>query len=723
LKEGKYEFRRRLEEVHKPDRRNTDLQPEQGEFAIGADWRIVISDQAGVLVRNVAKDLQDYLFVSMGISVTISRTDSIDQAAASGERVIILAEQKHLPALNSRLDKTRSYRMIANAAAGCIIVCGYDERGVGQGSYYLEDLMNLREAPFIREQDITREPLFSPRMAHSGWGLDHYPDAHLNAMAHAGIDAILVFVEGVDQTPDGHQDFNALIDRAEVHGLDVYMYSYFANSKHPDDPDAEAYYDSTYGKILAACPRFKGIILVGESCEFPSKDPNTTGMLRLDWPEDEPRTKPSPGWWPCYDYPEWLNLLKKVIRKHSADTEIVFWTYNWGGEPEEERLRLIRSLPEDITLQVTFEMFEQIKYKGVTNMCVDYTISFEGPGQYFSSEAQVAKERGLKLYTMSNTGGLTWDIGVIPYEPVPYQWARRHAALLKARDTWGLSGLMESHHFGWWPSFVSDITKWTYWSASPSPEEVFAAVARRDFSEAAVAHVLQAWQYWSDGIRHYVPTNEDQYGPFRIGPSYPLFFRRPVKIPAAKHALFGSAIIAPQYAPNEDPRQSSAMSRYHLEIERLTRMSQLWQQGNDCLEQALRLTPAKKQADGERLLGMNHFIVLTIQTTIHSKMWWLLKQRLFNEADPVRAAVVMDEMEQLALREIANTEAAIPLVNADSRLGWEPSMDYMTDEAHLRWKIAHARSVLEVEFPRYRRSLTLTDSSGNQSHTDAIGKG
>ncbi|QNK58951.1 hypothetical protein [Paenibacillus sp. PAMC21692] len=709
MSEKKYEFRRRLETVHKPDRRNSNVNPEFGEAVIEDGWRIVIEENAKPLVLTVAKDLQDYLFVSMCVSVSLHRIEHIGEMAASGERVIVLAEQAALPGLDSRLDKPRSYRIIANAKR--IVVCGYDDRGIGQGSYYLEDLMNLREAPFVSGQDISRTPLFSPRMAHSGWGLDRYPDAHLNAMAHAGIDAVLLFVKDVDQTPEGHLDFNYLVDRAASYGLDVYMYSYMTNRKHPDDPDAESYYDSTYGKILAACPRFKGIILVGESCEFPSKDPNTTGVLRLEWPEERPKKKPSPGWWPCYDYPQWLNLLKKVIRKHSTDTEIVFWTYNWGWAPEEERLRLINSLPEDVTLQVTFEMFEQIKHEGITNVCVDYTISFEGPGQYFSSEAKAAHERGVKLYSMSNTGGLTWDIGVIPYEPVPYQWARRHAALLKAREDWGLTGLMESHHFGWWPSFISDIAKWAYWSPSPPVEETYAAIARRDFSEEAVPFVLAAWQHWSEGIQSYIPTTEDQYGPFRIGPSYPLILRKKVNIPAAWHAMFGSAIISADYGPLENARQSLGNSRYNVEIGSLERMAELWRRGNSCLEEALCLVPAKKQEEGRRLLGMNCFIVHAVQTTIHVKQWWMLKQQLFTEPDPAKTSIILDEMEQLALREIANAEAVIPYVNADSRLGWEPSMDYMTDETHLHWKIAQVRSVLEDEFPNYRKSLALTTGS------------
>ena len=111
--------------------------------------------------------------------------------------------------------------------------------------------------------------------------------------------------------------------------------------------------------------------------------------------------------------------IKKIIRRHKEDADIVFWTYNWGYVDKEHRVELIMNLPTDITILVTFEMFEQIQTDNVTSTCVDYTLFFEGPGKYFISEAEAAHERGIKLYTMCNTGGLTCYIGVIPYEPAP----------------------------------------------------------------------------------------------------------------------------------------------------------------------------------------------------------------------------------------------------------------------------------------------------------------
>lgn len=690
MSERNFQFRQRLNRVHRPDRRDPALAPADNEVAVERGWRIVIPEGASEYLTGVAQDLQDYFLISMGVPTLLAPGEQ------TGPATICLTSREASPELGAGLVKPRSYRLIV--ADGVITICGFDERGVGQGCYWLEELMNLREAPFVEQQDITRTPVFSPRMVHSGWGIDQFPDPHLNAIAHAGMDAILVFVKGPDMTTTGYLDLNNLVDRATLFGLDVYLYSYLISEKHPADPDAEEYYESTYGALMKACPGAKGLIFVGESCEFPSKDEHTTGKLRLDPTVDRTVDKrPSPGWWPCFDYPEWLELLKRILRKHNPDLDIVFWTYNWGWAPEEDRLALIRSLPTDISLQATFEMFEDVVKEGIVTRCVDYTASFAGPGKYFSTEAQTAHERGIPLYTMSNTAGLTWDIGVIPYEPVPFHWERRYKALLKARDDWGLVGLMESHHFGWWPSVVNELAKWAYWEPATETRDMAMKLAARDFGHSAAPLAVECWDHWSEAILDYVPTNEDQYGPFRVGPAFPLLFQvEKEPFPDAPYAHFGNRILTTHYRPHKPEDLPT-------EIFLLERMKSRWEQGLEKLEAAVAVTPERKKPEAMRMLGLGKFIRNCVQTTINTKRWWLLKQRL--EIEPEQADAILDELVALGEAEIANAQEAIPLVDADSRLGWEPSMEYMCDRAHLEWKIAQMRAVIDEEIPEYRKGL------------------
>jgi hypothetical protein len=695
MPERNFQFRERLNVVHRSDRRDPDRQPQPGETVVAEGWRLVIPPEASAYLVTLAQDLQDYFFSSMGVSTMLVREAA--NAVAPEPGTIVLTTKSEASALGAGLTKPRSYRLLVHPEA--IVICGCDERGTGQGCYYLEDLLNLREAPFIAPRDETRAPIFAPRMIHSGWGIDQFPDPQLNAIAHAGMDTLLLFAKGPDQTTIGYLDFNELITRAARFGLDVYIYSYLLSEMHPAAPGAKEYYESTYGALMRSCPGAKGIVFVGESCEFPSKDEHTTGKLRLDPTVDRKVEKrPSPGWWPCTDYPEWLELLKPILRQVNPDLDIVFWTYNWGWAPEEDRLALIRSLPTDISLQATYEMFEDIEKDGIMTRCVDYTASFAGPGKYFRSEAQTAHERGIPLYTMSNTAGMSWDIGVTPYQPIPFQWAKRYQGLLKAHEDWGLVGLMDSHHYGWWPSFVNELAKWAFWEPRTTTEERADRIAERMFGAEAAPLAVACWHAWSEAWPYYVPTNEDQYGPFRVGPAYPLLFQdEPEKFPDAPYAHFGARILNTHYNPHK-PEDLEA------EIGLLEKLAAQWEEGLASLEQAVAVTPERKQPEAQRMLGLGRFIRRCVQTTINTKRWWLLKRDLLAETDAAQAEALAAEMRELGEAEIANAASAIPLVEADSRLGWEPSMEYMCDRAHLEWKIAQLRRVLDEELPAFVRA-------------------
>jgi hypothetical protein len=139
-------------------------------------------------------------------------------------------------------------------------------------------------------------------------------------------------------------------------------------------------------------------------------------------------------------------------------------------------------------------------------------------------------------------------------------------------------------------------------------------------------------------------------------------------------------------------------------------MAARWQEGIASLEAAVAQAPAQLRAEAARQLNLGRFFLHAVRTTIHVKQWWLLKQALVGEADRARAEALLEQMAAVAEEEIANAEATIPLVEADSRLGWEPSMDYLGDAPHLRWKIAQVRQVLTHELPAYRRALAAGDT-------------
>lgn len=671
--ERNYQFRERMLEVHKPGRRMSYAQLQKGQIEIDDGWTVYIPHLEDRVLYNAAKDLTDYFTVSMELSLRLQ------VGGTPAENAIIYQ-------IDPTMERNQ-YRIAVQENR--VILSGNSDRAAAQAGYHLEDLMNFAEGPYLDLQDTLKAPLYDTRMAHSGYGLDLYPDQHLSALAHAGFTAILLFVKGYNQTAHCYQDFNDIIYRAAGYGLDVYMYSYLKNDVYPEGEEGKVFYDHLYGDIFRQCPGFKGVILVGESCEFRSRDDRTTQMMRLEniLPNGEKKIKdkPNPGWWPCWDYPLLLTMIRDAIHKVKPEAELVLWSYNWGRQPEEPRLELIRNLPENVTLEVTFEMYELLEREGVLDRIADYSLYFEGPGKYFISEAEEAKKLGLRLYSMTNTGGATWDFGVIPYVPAPGQWLRRHQAMRKYHDTCGLVGLMESHHFGVYPSFITDLAKWMYHSPDTPESDILHRLAVRYFSPETADRVLTAWQNFDEGIRHTVTNGNDQYGPYRIGPGYPLLMEKKYVLPSEPWAMFGgNTICRPNYSylvNTDDAYQRILHEIHYAEIAR-----KHYDQGAQILEDLIPEIPLSKQEDARRLAALGRFMARCVETTLHTKQWRLARE----EKDYARLVAIAEA-------EIRNAEATLPLVAFDSRLGWEPSMEYMCDPAHIKWKIATTQQVLEEE--------------------------
>ncbi|MBO6120618.1 MAG: hypothetical protein J6Q49_02065 [Kiritimatiellae bacterium] len=669
--EGEYDFRRRLEVVHQADRRDPGAKraANEFEFASGAAIVSVGGEPDGLLVR-AAVDFQDYLRVSMKVDAIVRSGDSAD----GGAQALVVKLDRSLGARASRIE----------VGENVVVSCG-SERAALQALAHLEDLMNLRGGPFLKKGVESREAIFDVRMSHSGYGNDIFPDEHLAQMAHFGITAIIVFLDDIDKTKaQEYQDLKALMRRAARHGLDTYLYSYIKAFAHPADEGGKEAIDAAYGRIAGHYPEAKGIILVGESCQFPSKDPRVQSVLYTD--KDPNDRRPLAGWFPCADYPEWLRAVEDAIHARAPRQELVFWTYNWGWAPEADRMKLIDALPRDVTLMATFEMFERRTLRnGIETPTADYTISFPGPGKYFVSEADRSKRNGLKLYTQANAAGLTWDFGCVPYQPVPHQWNRRWRALVEANGRWGLSGIMENHHFGWWPGFVAELENEAFFRGGIPFERHLRLIAARDYGEENADAAIAVWKKWSDDAADYVPTDCNQYGTFRIGPAYPFTFgHAPVKrneFPGKRYASNWPADICRMdyiregFVPQLTPERMDD-AYFAKEIELLEPMARHYAEG----ERAFAAMAAK--LDGRRrrrALEMSNFagyLAACCRTAINVKRGAIAFRTGDNGA---LLAAARDEY--------ANAKAALKFVEADSRLGWEPSMEYCGGPEQIRWKL------------------------------------
>ena len=109
----------------------------------------------------------------------------------------------------------------------------------------------------------------------------------------------------------------------------------------------------------------------------------------------------------------------------------------------------------------------------------------------------------------------------------------------------------------------------------------------------------------------------------------------------------------------------------------------------------------------ERLINLGKFITHSITTGLNAKKMFVLrnKMRVVESNDELNK--VLDDMEAVVKAEIKNAEETIPVVEVDSRLGWEPSMEYVTDREHIEWKIKACEYTLNSEIETLRNVTKL----------------
>ena len=683
MTEKNYDFRKRHWTVHQPGRRDPARLPKDGEVCLGDGWRIAAD--GGTVAENAARDFQDYLWTSMGVSA--GRTTA-GRAAEKGEKVLYIGT-----------DGSVERGFIIDAASDRVTVRLAKDSEAFRAVVYLEDVMNLEAAPVIPLGTTVRRPLYELRAVHSGCGIDQFPDAELLATVHAGYDAIVVFVKDFDVTAAGPCDINDIIQRAKRYGIGVMLYNYIRSYVHPSDPKAAEVFDAAYGELFRRYPDALSISLCGESLEFPSRDPHTTGKVYSESVTDGiPDTRPSPGWYPCEDYPDYLEGIRKAVHAVKPDARVIFSTYNWAYQPAALRRGFLEKLPKGFCLSVCYENTLPRTLEGLRTPVMDYTLSAEEPGEYFRTECAAAHELGIPVQGNVNTTGIAWDFGCVPYVPAPYKLLQRLRRLREARRDWGVSFHYATHHYGWTNCFAADLGKWASWEDfEPDYGALLEKIAVRDYGREGAPHALAAWDLWSRAMDHYIASNEDQYGPWRVGAAYPFIFRpnitrtmlgKEIRFPTNPHAHFGWKIIKTLYQPYENVDQAPGFLRFPAELRSLEKMEALWEQG---LEEA---KLAGDSENGERLAALGQFILCSIHTTMHIKRWWLENMRLELSADRAEALAHLDRITEIARAEMDNARACIPAVETDSRIGWEPSMEYVCDRWHLEWKLRQMESAL-----------------------------
>ena len=142
------------------------------------------------------------------------------------------------------------------------------------------------------------------------------------------------------------------------------------------------------------------------------------------------------------------------------------------------------------------------------------------------------------------------------------------------------------------------------------------------------------------------------------------------------------------------------MEKFDYEIKNYRIAEDYYNKAVEIFEEILPSVPERKREDAQRIAGLCKFIRNTMRTAVGIKEFAKLKFILRDTHGEERNEIV-DKLLALCKAEEQNALDTIPLVEFDSRLGYEPSMEYMTDKAHIDWKLTLLREVMENELPSF----------------------
>lgn len=488
-----------------------------------------------------------------------------------------------------------------------------------------------------------------------------------------------------------------LIRRAERAGLGIYLYlcepraqtkSFFRS--HPSlcgaqsrvNPELYHLCTSTeeardlvrrsFENLCRALPGLAGIISITAS-EYPTHC--WSHGLGTDCPRCTNRR-------PSIVLAETLKCMQQGIADSGKNAELIAWNWGWQWalkrrpgckEPDITRLDLapdartdvFQRLPERVTPLLNFEYGHASRLGGVTNHVWEYSMSRPQQGPYTAVQKQSLDRLGRSALARIQISNSTEFLGA-PYIPIMHSVAEKIEAVRAA----GYDGFMGSWIFGGYPSPNLLIARELSRDKTASASKALHQVATLLYGSRQASLVLEAWEIFSRAFKKYPQ-------------SIPLQYASPIHIaPAVPWPLEPTGSVPLTYNPSDDCKRYCypyAPARVADIFEKIARE---WNKGLASLGKALKNAPANRRRRAQRDYAVAETFYLCCRS--------LANHIRFCEQRPHyrRNAAARAELLTLVANEQDLAKRYYQLINTDSRIGFEASVQYFARPNDVLEKIA-----------------------------------
>lgn len=613
----------------------------------------------------------------------------------------------------------------------CIVSAG-DTEGVRRGLFFIEDEMNRREGSFLPLGVIRRKAVlktrisrcfFSPHYQTNGAGeladdTDYYPDSYLNRLAHDGVNGLWiqehfrkllpsdVIPEYGKESKERLERLNRVIQKCKRYGIRIYLEGVEPASTYnnPDLKNHPEILGQAFGEHNAFCPStLKGQEYIRESIKkLFTLVPDLAGLITISVGESVATCAGvEVGEFSC---PHCLetglskaeilanceNIMADALSEVKPEAELISWTYAMRTWEFEEALEYF-NVRSDKTINMTnFEDLGTPIQLGKPRLAYDYWLSYTGPGELFTSAAEIGESRNTPVYAKIQVCN-SHEVASVPYVPVPgilydkFRYMHEH----------NITGVLYCWYFGNYPSLMNKAASELSFTPFFKTKQEFLEYLASIYWGKDARKVAEAWQCFEDGYSQY-PVNVafEWYGPMADGPVWPLHLK-PVDLPCTR------TWEAVNMVGSDRLGEFMLMGHTHGEALTLCQdMSRNWKQGKQLLEEL--------DSRGEHIRKEQQSVAKALDCLFESganiiKFYYLRNLLGFLEGDALQ---ILDEMEEIVRQEMQISKTLSMLCEMDKRLGYHSeARGYKFFPDKLQWRIAELEKLLETEFPEVRERV------------------
>lgn len=542
------------------------------------------------------------------------------------------------------------------------------------------------------------DPLSNPE-------LDPYPEGFLQRLAAVGVNGVWLHVVLRDLAPGGlafpefgvgHErrldNLRKLVERAGRYGIRVYLYvneprampSGFFRGR----PDLAGV---TEGEFTALCTSHPAVRQwMGDALAYVFDHvPALGGVYAITASENLTNCATHGGWRSCKNcksrtdadiIAEVAAALEGGVHRVAPAADVILSDWGWRGHGDAREI--IGRLPRSVWLMSVSEWGLPIERGGIKGTVGEYSISAVGPGPRALRHWSAAAEAGLRKAAEIQFNN-TCEIASLPYLPV-LDLVAEH---LHRLAPYGLEGMLIGWTMGGHPSPNFELAEALGRTPSPGVDEALDALARERFGPEGAPHARRAWTITSDAYRQY---------PFHIS----VVYRAPVQWGVANPLYpartgFKATMWGLPYDDIDGWRGPYPPDIFAAQFEKV---AQGFVAGIAELQKAVEMAPPDRRGEAQADLRYAQAAAITFQSVANQARFVLARDALAARSGSTSAEEVRclrAEIRRCLESEISLARRLLPIVRADSRIGFEPSCQYFYLPLDLVEKVVNCRWLLE----------------------------